>query len=257
MNTLTPSLAARASGIVAVALLLLLAPTLPAGAQGTLSLSFASPYYVVNTSNEQTRNVPYMQDGQVIVSPASAEVECTPEVGSMFPRGATKVDCTARLGKQTKTGSFYVLVAKGDDTDIQLGPITQDPSPVEPAGFVTYNVEYRPIVPTTANIIEVSTTLPPQVSFYSKSSPNCDTSKLPTITCRIFSVREPGAFQITVQTKPPFQGTYAITWSMKMAPNDSGTTQRDLFAGNNTASITTEVRVAQAPNQLFLPILIK
>lgn len=189
------------------------------------------------------------------MSPARAEVECTPEVGSLFPRGATKVECTARLGNQTKTGSFYVLVAKGDDTDVQLGPITQDPSPVEPAGFVTYNVEYRPIVPTTANIIEVSTTLPSQVRFYSKSSPNCDTSKLPLITCRIFSVREPGAFQITVQTRPPFTGTYALTWSMKMAPNDSGVTQRDLFAGNNTVSISTEVRVAQAPNQLYLPIL--
>lgn len=257
MNTLTTSLAARASGVVAVALLLLLAPSLPAGAQGPLSLSFASPYYIVNTSNEQTRNVPYMRDGQVIVSPANAEVECTPAVGEMFPRGATRVECTATLGAQRKTSSFHVLVAKGDDTDIELGPITQDPSPVEPAGFVTYNVEYRPIVPTTANIVEISTTLPAQVTFYRKSSPNCDTSRLPLITCRIFSIREPGSFQITVQTKPPFQGTYALTWSLKMASNDSGYTQRDLFAGNNTASITTEVRVAQAPNKVYVPLLNK
>jgi hypothetical protein len=110
-------------------------------------------------------------------------------------------------------------------------------------------------MPTTANIVQISTTLPPQVTYRSASSANCDASKLPVLTCTMFSVSEPSSFQVMVKTNAPFQGSYTVTWTAKMLANDAGDLQRDLLAANNTASITSEVRIPQAPNKLFLPLL--
>jgi len=257
MRTTTLRSAIKCSGAVAVALLCLLAPILSAGAQAPLSLSFDTPYFVVNTSNEQTRA---NYEPNIVVAPSSADVSCDPPLGTMFRRGATEVTCTATLGNQTRTGSFHVMVAKGDDTDVELGPITQDPSPVEPAGFVTYNVEYRTTVPTTARRVEISTTLPRQLRLdpNARQEPNCDTRSAPTITCVFFSVREADSFQLTVQAVPPFTGDIPLTWSLRLLPDPgTTTTQRDLFAGNNVATVTTEVRAAQVPNRVYIPLLRK
>jgi uncharacterized repeat protein (TIGR01451 family) len=249
MNGLTPRTRVGALSIVAVTLLALIATLVPARAQGSLTLSFALDNYMVQTINPTT-DVDYSDN--ITMTPANAKLTCTPAIGSEFARGATKVACSASANGQIRQGNFYVLVANDDDTDVTLYDITQDPAPAEPATTVAYNIEYRTTVEVPANQVVITGTLPPELIYVSVSNPNCDVSELPKITCVTFTLSpaQPLSFVVRAKVKPGFKGSFKFPWTVSL---QSG--QRDLRADNNSLSATTEVRVSQAPNKIYLPML--
>lgn len=251
MNQLSATLQRSliSSGILVMLLTLMLGAH--AQAQGdTLSITIFEENYAVQSINDPA-TVDYSPN--IELSHTDAELECTPATGSQFPRGATRVDCTATRSAETAEASFYVLVANGDDTDVGIYDITQDPPAALPSGQVTYNIEYRANVGMTAREIAFTGTLPDQVTLKAYDD-NCNVSQLPTITCTFFALQPgfPQAFRIRVQIKPGFQGTFTFPWSLAL-----GSSQRDLRADNNSFTATTTVQPSQAPNKLYLPLILR
>lgn len=215
---------------------------------GALEITIVEENYAVQSINNPA-TVDYSSN--IELSHADAELTCTPATGSEFPRGATRVDCTATRGDETATAGFYVLVANGDDTDVELRDITQNPSTALPSSQVTYNIEYRANVGMTAREIVFTGTLPAEVTLKAYDD-NCNVSRLPTITCTFFALQPgfPQAFQVHVQIKQGFLGDFTFPWSLALAGN-----QRDLRADNNSFTATTSVQPLLAPNRIYIPLL--
>lgn len=236
--------------LIAIALILALCAGILASqaqAQGPVSITVFEENYAVQSINNPA-TVDYTPN--IEVTPANAELECTPPSGSQFPRGATLVTCTATLGNATDTASFYVLVANGDDTDADLFAITQNPIPAIPSGIVTYAVEVRVNVGMAAREVVLTGTIPAQLIIQTVDN-DCNVSQT-TITCTATTLQQglPRAFQVVAQVRPGFQGSFTFPWSLTL-----GDGQFDLRANNNSRAITTQVRPSQAPNKIYIPLL--
>lgn len=218
-----------------------------AQAQGSVSITVFEENYAVQSINNPA-TVDYTPN--IEVTPANAELECTPPSGSQFPRGATLVTCTATLGSATDTASFYVLVANGDDTDVDLFAITQNPSPAIPSGIVTYTIEVRTNVGRAAREVVVTGTIPAQLIIQTVDN-DCNVSQA-TITCTTTALQQglPRGFQVTAQIRPGFQGGFTFPWALTL-----GDGQFDLRANNNSRTATTQVQPSQAPNKIYIPLI--
>lgn len=222
-----------------------------APAQAELTIGFEFEYFPSTTNNQET-SVEF--DDTIIVSNSEAEVECDPPSGSLFPRGATLVTCTATLGEQTATGSFYVLVVSnaGEDTDIEMYTIAQIPGEIVEASNFTYNVELRNNGNRRATGVIVSGRLPQQVDLV-RAGNNCDTSKLPMISCVIPELLPgaPRAFALDVKVKPGFTGAMFLTMSAEITGEGE-----DIFATNDSFTRRTDVlQLGFAGNVVYLPML--
>ncbi|NJN14985.1 MAG: hypothetical protein HC822_01055 [Oscillochloris sp.] len=240
----------RFSSVTVLLLVLLSALNQRAVAQEPITLSFSDENVVVQSVGPTSVNYDY----NIGVTPADTFVACMPESGAVFEPGATRVDCTAGAGDQQVQGSFYVLVTNGDNTDVEIYNIFAEPFPVEPAGFLTYNVELRNIANATARQVVLTTTLPPAIKFLSSNNPNCNTRDLPQLTCTILTLNAgvPQGFLIRAQLNPGFTEAFQYTWDVSLGDN-----QVDLRADNNRFTVNTQVQVRQAPNRLFLPQLME
>ncbi len=220
-------------------------------AQAAPTISFKDAYFPVSSINQET---PVFYESNIIVSPATAELECDPSSGAVFSRGATLVTCTATLGDQTAEGSFYVLVSSssGDDTDIEIYTIAVLPEEVYQAASFTYNVELRNNGSRRATGIVVSGTLPPQVDFVRADS-RCDTEDLPAISCvvPVLLVSQAWAVPIDVKVKSGVTGAIFLTMSAEITAEGE-----DLFADNNSFTRRVDVRVLGfGNNTVYLPML--
>jgi uncharacterized repeat protein (TIGR01451 family) len=221
-------------------------------AQAELTIEFELAYYPW-TSNSQESRIFYSEN--ILVSDPEAEVACDPPSGALFTRGATRVTCTATLGEQTATNSFYILFFAGGDsqeTDIEIYLIDQIPGVVYESSTFTYNVELRNNGDRRATGIVVSGTLPPQVDLIRASS-NCDATQKPVISCVVPELLPgiPRSVALDVKVKSGFIGLMSLTMTAEITGEGE-----DIFADNNSYTRRTDVlRLGLAGNTVYVPLL--